>query len=291
MRILVATDGSEPARVAVQWVQQMQLPPETELLVVTVAVPPSPSLDAVDAVRAEAVEVAEAARGILAARWTRAEARAAEGEPRTVILQIADEWHADLLVLGARGLGAFAGMVLGSVSLAVAHHAPCPVLVTKGSPRPLRSAIIALDSSSDSLQAARFCAALPLDPPLRVRLLAVAEQPRFPSSAPESIRPRLRAAAQDIVRERVAEMDAALRAVEGELTPRLASVERAVLVGNPAEAIVEAAGSTGADLVVVGARGLGMFGRLLLGSVSEHVLRCAPCPVLLVKKQAGDASS
>lgn len=286
MRILVATDGSEPARAAVEWVQQMQLPPETDLLVLTVTLPPSPRLDVVDALRVEADEVAEAARVILAGRWTRAEARSAEGDPRTVILQVADEWRAELVVLGSRGLGAFAGMVVGSVSLAIARHAPCPVLVTKGSPRPLRSAIVALDGSSDSLQAARFCAALPLDPPLRLRLLAIAEQPRFPSSAPESIRPQLRAAAQDIVRERVAEMDAALRAAERELTSRLAPVERAVLVGSPAETIVEAAGSTGADLVVVGARGLGAFGRLLLGSVSEHVLRCAPCPVLVVKKQA-----
>jgi nucleotide-binding universal stress UspA family protein len=285
MRILVATDGSEPARAAVQWVRQMQLPPETDLLAVTVTVPPTPTLDVVDAVKAEADEVAEAARRVLAERWTQAEARAAEGDPRTVILQLADEWSADVVVLGARGLGAFAGMVLGSVSLAVARHAPCPVLVTKGSPRPFRSAIVALDGSPDSLQAARFCAALPLDPPLRVRLFAVAEQPRFPSSAPESIRPQLRAAAQDILRERTEEMDAALRAAERELTSRLAWIERAVVVGNPGEAIVEAAGSADADLVVVGARGLGMFGRLLLGSVSEHVLRYAPCPVLIVKRQ------
>jgi len=38
-----------------------------------------------------------------------------------------------------------------------------------------------------------------------------------------------------------------------------------------------------ADLIVVGARGLGGFGRLLFGSISENVLRAARCPVLIVK--------
>jgi nucleotide-binding universal stress UspA family protein len=60
-------------------------------------------------------------------------------------------------------------------------------------------------------------------------------------------------------------------------------VDRAVVVGSPGDVIVQVAQTIGADLVVVGGKGLGMFGRLLLGSVSEHVLRHAPCPVLLVK--------
>jgi len=47
--------------------------------------------------------------------------------------------------------------------------------------------------------------------------------------------------------------------------------------------ITSAAKSAEADLIVVGARGLGGFERLLLGSVSENVLRSAPCPVLIVK--------
>ena len=54
-------------------------------------------------------------------------ARAAEGPPAKVLLHEAQE--ADLLVLGNRGLGGFAGLLLGSVGLQCATHAPCPVVV------------------------------------------------------------------------------------------------------------------------------------------------------------------
>jgi nucleotide-binding universal stress UspA family protein len=53
--------------------------------------------------------------------------------------------------------------------------------------------------------------------------------------------------------------------------------------GEPGPAIVEAAVSEEADLVVVGTHGRGSLGRLLIGSVSEYVVRNAPCPVLVVR--------
>ena len=56
-----------------------------------------------------------------------------------------------------------------------------------------------------------------------------------------------------------------------------------VWTGDPGESIVSAAESERADLVVVGTHGRGAIGRLLLGSVSEHVVRNAPCPVLVVR--------
>ncbi len=56
-----------------------------------------------------------------------------------------------------------------------------------------------------------------------------------------------------------------------------------VWTGDPGESIVSAAGSESVDLVVVGTHGRGTIGRLLLGSVSEHVVRYAPCPVLVVR--------
>ena len=56
--------------------------------------------------------------------------------------------------------------------------------------------------------------------------------------------------------------------------------------GDPAEAIVEAAGAERADLIVVGNRGLAGVGRALIGSVSDEVVRNAPCPVLVVRESA-----
>jgi nucleotide-binding universal stress UspA family protein len=53
--------------------------------------------------------------------------------------------------------------------------------------------------------------------------------------------------------------------------------------GNPGESIVDAARSEQVDMVVVGSHGRGSMGRLFIGSVSEHVVRHAPCPVLVVR--------
>lgn len=53
--------------------------------------------------------------------------------------------------------------------------------------------------------------------------------------------------------------------------------------GDPGDMIVAAAQAERADMVVVGSHGRGAMGRLFLGSVSEHVVRHAPCPVLVVR--------
>ncbi len=53
------------------------------------------------------------------------------GTPASKIIEVAKEWPADLLVMGSHGRGKTAGLLLGSVSQAVLHHAPCPVLVVR----------------------------------------------------------------------------------------------------------------------------------------------------------------
>ena len=61
------------------------------------------------------------------------------------------------------------------------------------------------------------------------------------------------------------------------------SVRFLVWEGEPGPAIVEAAIAEAADLVVVGTHGRSRVERLVLGSVSDHVVRHAPCPVLIVR--------
>ena len=61
-----------------------------------------------------------------------------------------------------------------------------------------------------------------------------------------------------------------------------------VWTGDPGESIVAAAEAEKVDLIVVGTHGRGAIGRLLLGSVSEYVVRNAPCPVFVVRPAAGD---
>ena len=60
-------------------------------------------------------------------------------------------------------------------------------------------------------------------------------------------------------------------------------IEKSLLKGRPGKVIVEAAVDRGADLIVMGTHGRSGFDRLIMGSVTERVLRSAPCPVVVVR--------
>ncbi|HEY3331305.1 MAG TPA: universal stress protein [Capsulimonadaceae bacterium] len=53
------------------------------------------------------------------------------GQPVSVIVSVAEQERANLIILGSRGTGGFKALLMGSVSLGVLHHAPCPVLVVR----------------------------------------------------------------------------------------------------------------------------------------------------------------
>jgi nucleotide-binding universal stress UspA family protein len=258
------------------------LPADASALVLAVVdLPPSPLdiptiADFKRTLLDEARRAADELLPLLKGRVAAVESRVVAGDPREEIVRLAHEWTADLVVVGARGLGALATAFLGSVSLAVARHAPCAVLVVRPSPRPLRSAVVALDGSEGALDAARFFARFPLPSTLAVRLVGVVEPPPMPRTAPSTARSMLRAAVSLITEDRRRALEAAV----DEAAKRFAAPTRELPVGSPAETLERVA--TDVDLLVMGARGLGPLKRLLLGSVSERVLRHAACPVLIV---------
>lgn len=74
-----------------------------------------------------------------------------------------------------------------------------------------------------------------------------------------------------------------------QLGEKRATIEAEAITGETREAIVQEAENWGADLIIVGSHGRGFWGRMLIGSVSDAVVRHAPCSVLVVRKaESGD---
>lgn len=189
---------------------------------------------------------------------------------------VAETRHASLLVLGDRGLGAFAGLLIGSVAVTVAAHAHCPVLIARGTPEPDGPVVVGVDGSPNSALAVAFAAE---QAALRgAELVAVRTYTSPVSSESGDMLP--------LVRD-----DEPLRADEerllAEATAGLAEshpdlrVTRRVIRGRARSVLIEQ--SREAQLVVVGARGRGGFTGLLLGSVSQALLHHAACPLAIVR--------
>lgn len=282
MRVLVASDGSSEAMQAAEWIAASGLLEGASILVlsvVDVSLLPAPIADRLEE---DARSAAGQARAALGVNGTAAEVRVAKGDAREEIMRMAEEWRADLVIVGSRGLGRTAGFFLGTVSLAIVRHCTRPVLVVKGRTRRLGSAIIALDGSEHSLNALRFFARWPTHAHLSVHMVGVVEPVPFPRTAPTMIRAELNAAVAAAEGERREVLEGALADARNVLPAGKAA--ETLTSGDPAAELLRIANESAADLIVLGARGLGAVQRLLLGSVSEAVLRDAQCAVLIAAR-------
>ena len=128
-RILVAYDGSEPARRALERAAEFASAMNATLTVVSV-VPLHPDRVPVDPGDETAHEkaLAEATR-YLAGRGLSSSTLEATGDPGPAIVQVAEQGSFDAIVVGSRGRGTAARLVLGSVSEYVATHARATVIV------------------------------------------------------------------------------------------------------------------------------------------------------------------
>jgi nucleotide-binding universal stress UspA family protein len=137
--IVVGTDGSPSAEAAVRRAVEVARGSGALVHLVT-AYPDVPSYreriastakrDPID-LREVAESVLARAAGELGSRGVEVETHAREGEPASVIMEVAQEQNADLIVVGARGLTAIQRFLLGSVSSKLSHHAPCSVMIVR----------------------------------------------------------------------------------------------------------------------------------------------------------------
>ncbi|MFE7765328.1 universal stress protein [Streptomyces sp. NPDC057438] len=199
------------------------------------------------------------------------------GEPLTVLQGQSSK--AALVVVGSRGLGGFAGLLLGSTAVHLAAHSHCPVLVVREQPRTARQILLGVDGSpvGDAAVEFAFAEAALRGSPLRALHAWTMWSASMPALQDDSMPYTNPAGELEDAEERL--MAEAL-AGRSEKYPGVA-VEHTVVRGGAREALIEA--SRDAGLLVVGARGRGGFAGLLLGSVSQALLQHAHCPVAVVR--------
>jgi nucleotide-binding universal stress UspA family protein len=188
----------------------------------------------------------------------------------------------DLLVMGKRGLGGFRRLVLGSVSSGVATHATRPVLVVRSDPSgqttSFQRIMVAVDGSVSGKHAVSEAAKLAALLEAKLEILHVMY---IPEIAYATTRPVPIGDMEEALRssgEKVLAEAASLAETNG--TRATCEIRKGV---SPAQGIVDYADANQTDMIVIGARGMGGFKKLLLGSVSNSVLHYAGCSVLVVK--------
>ncbi|MFF4189964.1 universal stress protein [Nonomuraea sp. NPDC001831] len=187
------------------------------------------------------------------------------------------------VVLGSRGLGGFAGMTVGSVSLAVAGHASGPVVVVRAPAAGPEhgTVVVGYDGSQDAQAAMEYAVTQARARGARLHVVSAWQMPVF---SPYAV--TYNSLLQDLMRE---ETGAARERVVPwrEANPDLVVTDEQPCA-HPVTALMQAAGS--ADLVVVGSRGRGGFASAVLGSVSHGVLHHVTCPVAVVRPDAEERS-
>lgn len=147
MKILIAVDGSKCSAAAITEVLNRPWPPKTEVRAITAfEVPVMVGIEpwaatpnyfdqlekAVrDGARATVNEALEKLKPIANGKL-KISGEAIEGTPGQAIVEEAERWGADLIVMGSRGLGTWNRLILGSVSSNVVHHAKCSVEIVRG---------------------------------------------------------------------------------------------------------------------------------------------------------------
>jgi len=194
------------------------------------------------------------------------------GSPVEVIVSVAQEQKADLIVMGARGLGPVKERLLGSVSHRILTLAPCATLIVNGPVKAMKQILLPLQGLSDAEAAIRFLQLKPFHEAIDLTLLTV-----LPSTGPP--RPG-DAAAAAAATEKLEEQAAFIEGAAERLRAIGYQAHGVAVTGTPSDIILREATTLRSDLILMGTRGRQGITRFVLGSVSHAVLHQMPCPVL-----------
>lgn len=287
MKILFAYDGSECADAAIEDLRRAGLPDDAQIAVLSVAehwLPPPSSLEflaEVDKVKEFRALAERAAIRLheVNPRWE-IKTESPIGSPASLIIEKADEWKPDLIVIGSHGRTALGRFFFGSVSQKVLHEAHGSVRIARGRVEepgtPVRL-VIGIDGSKYANSAVAAVAQRTWPEGTEVRL--VNGMWKIPAATANHMLGEIAAwVARENARVKEA-MDAAFARLKA------AGLNASVVLKDeePRQLLVSEAESWGADAIFVGSKGMSKVERFLIGSVSSAIATRAHCSVEVVR--------
>ncbi|WP_137289160.1 universal stress protein [Natronorubrum halophilum] len=274
-RILVPTDGSGPANAALEYAGDIAAVEQVTVHVLYVTEPGTDPADAADQLADGRDWVGESETSVVDGIET--------GEPAEAILEYAATHDVDAIVMGTRGRSGVGRLLLGSVTETVVRDADVPVLVVRGAagvrrPYPLETIVIPTDGSTYADAALERALMVARHHDATVHVLSVVDvTPAGIEEHNDLTIDRLQQYARRVVDEGVAAAENAG-----------VNAESAIRHGSTHRMIRTYVDDADADLLVMGTHGRSGLDRLLLGSVTERVLRTATTPVLTVRASEAD---
>jgi len=286
LNILLADDGSQHAQAAVEWLQNISLPPKSRIFVFRAF--NSGQIPWVS----EFERALERTKTQLSSLGYRVEIELTIGQAAEKILEIAEARKPDLIVLGAKGLRSTASILLGGVAQQVIEYSCCPVLIMRSPYQGFCRVLLVTDGSPSSQSAARYLGKFPLPEDADVHVMHVLP----PIQMPVLMEPYFGAwqtvyvaypkpEQEEIVRKKETKRGEAFLARTRSLLQRHGIESTPVLRrGDAATEILDYVRNNQIDLIVAGSRGLGQLKRLWMGSVSRKLVHYSECSVLIVKR-------
>lgn len=308
MKILLATDGSESAKTAINYVLHFPFPEGSELTLITVIEKELYRSRKKTELNEEQLELLEQTKRMLQDESndliSEAKAQLADagwnctsmiraGHPAREIVRAAKKLAVDLVVVGSHGLGGVRRFLLGSVSDQVLAYACCSVMIVRPFHGHMKHEIasetrrehqqhpyrilLAYDDSASAKQAVDFCARLPLGKDVEVTNLTVL--------------PLLKLYRQDIKqrlswvwKEKKKMAQKSLERLSSEVTWSTPHVTTQLHESSDvSQEILNVAEEINCNLIVLGHKGKGAIEKFLLGSVTTRIAHHAPCSVLAVR--------
>ena len=284
MKIILAIDGSENSYEAVRAMKYLGRSEALTLLhVLDVPKPVYPTMipevarelykDLGRAMREEGERLVERVRTLLPMDTGPITKQLVVGSPSDVIIATAESLKADLIIMGAQGLGPVKERLFGSVSHRVLSGAPCAKLIVASPIKSMSQILLPLQGEADAEAAITFLKIRPFRVPVELTLMTILPPTRPPwpvSSAAAQLESRALQSAQNFI---------------DDVTSRVQNIgyqaKGIAVLGSPAVTILQQADTLRPDLLLMGSHGRSGFTRFVLGSVSHAVLHQAHYPVLV----------